>query len=61
MFKKFKNKTIHPEFIQEDVTVENLLKSFREYDREGFLENSKSLRDYLKNGSSKRVAQIIES
>ena len=61
MFKKFKNRTIHPEFIQEEVTVENLLKSFKEYDREGFLENSKSLRDYLKNGSSKRVAQIIES
>jgi len=61
MFEKFKNRTIHPEFIQEEVTVENLVKSFNEYDREGFLENSKSLRAYLKNGSSQRVAQIIES
>jgi len=61
MFKKFKNRTIHPEFIQEEVTVENLVKSFNEYDREGFLENSKSLREYLQKGSSQRVAQIIES
>ena len=61
MFKKYKNRTIHPEFIQEEVTVENLVKSFNEYDREGFLENSKSLREYLQKGSSQRVAQIIES
>ena len=60
MFEKYKGKALHPEFIQEDVTVENLLKAYENYDRESFLENSQSLRTYLQHGSSKRVAQIIE-
>ncbi|WP_297441169.1 lipid-A-disaccharide synthase [Sulfurimonas sp.] len=60
MFEKYANKALHPEFIQDDVTVENLVKAYKNYDREEFLHNSKSLRDYLKHGSSKRVAQIIE-
>jgi lipid-A-disaccharide synthase len=61
MFLKHKGREIHPEFIQDDVTVQNLLKSYKEYDRDRFLDDSKSLRAYLKNGSSKRVAEIIES
>ena len=61
MFSKFKNKTIHPEFLQENVTVSNLIAAFREYDREGFLENSQELRAYLKHGSSVRVAELINS
>lgn len=60
MFSKFNKTQLHPEFIQKDVTVDNLLKSFKEYDREKFLNDSKSLRAYLKHGSSKTVAKIIE-
>ena len=60
MFKKFKGITIHPEYIQEMVTKENLLSGYKEYDRGLFLEHSLELRAYLKHGSSKRVAQIIE-
>lgn len=60
MFSQYKNEALHPEFIQEDVSVENLLKAYHEYDREKFLHNSKSLRSYLQHGSSKRVAKIIE-
>jgi len=60
MFEKFKGVEIHPEFLQDDVTVENLLESYKKYDTSNFLENSKTLRKYLKSGSSKRVAQIIE-
>jgi len=60
MFSKFKNRALHPEFIQKDVTVENLVNAFREYDRDEFLSNSKTLRAYLKHGSSKKVAKIIE-
>ncbi|WP_297484079.1 lipid-A-disaccharide synthase [Sulfurimonas sp.] len=60
MFEKFKGEPLHPEFIQDDVTVENLLKAYKEYDREKFLHDSQVLRDYLGHGSSKRVAQIIE-
>jgi len=59
MFSKFKNKQIHPEFLQDDVTVSNLLNSYETFNRDDFIENSKELRQYLKNGSSKNVAKII--
>lgn len=60
MFSKFNDRAIHPEFIQDDVTVENLVKAYRGYNAETFLEDSKSLRKYLVSGSSKNVAKIIE-
>jgi lipid-A-disaccharide synthase len=60
MFTKFNDKALHPEFIQKDVTAENLIKAFKDYDRNLFLKNSKSLRAYLKNGSSKTVASMIK-
>lgn len=61
MFERHKNKAIHPEFIQDNVTVENLLNAYNNYDRSTFLEDSKELRGYLKNGSSKNVAKLIKS
>ena len=61
MFTKFNKRKIHPEFIQDDVTVENLLKSYYAYNKDNFLDDSKALRAYLQNGSSKNVAKIIES
>ncbi|MBA3025034.1 MAG: lipid-A-disaccharide synthase [Sulfurimonas sp.] len=61
MFLKYKYRTMHPEFLQENVTVENLLQAYREYDRSEFLENSKTLRDYLRNGSAKNVAKMIKA
>jgi len=60
MFEKHKNRAIHPEFIQDDVSVENLLNAYKNYDRSSFLQDSKELRSYLKNGSSKNVAKLIE-
>ncbi|TKI70375.1 lipid-A-disaccharide synthase [Sulfurimonas crateris] len=60
MFSKFKNRALHPEFIQKDVTAKNLLQAYKEYDRSRFLSDSKALREYLVHGSSKRVAEIIE-
>ena len=60
MFNKTQGRVMHPEFIQEEVTVANLLIKYKEYDRENFLEDSKALREYLGHGSSKNVAQIIE-
>jgi len=60
MFSKFNQRSMHPELIQDDVTVENLLKAFYEYDRSRFLSDSKALRLYLKHGSSKNVANMIE-
>ena len=61
MFTKEYGRVMHPEFLQEDVTVTNLLHSFENYDRSNFLEDSKNLRSYLKGGSSKNVATIIKS
>ncbi len=60
MFEKHKNKTMHPEFLQENVTVENLINAYNNYKRDTFLNDSKELRAYLKNGSSKNVAEMIK-
>ena len=60
MFDKFKGEVLHPEFIQKDVTEENLYNAYNTFDREKFLNNSKELRKYLSHGSSKTVASIIE-
>ncbi|PHS57786.1 MAG: lipid-A-disaccharide synthase [Sulfurimonas sp.] len=59
MFTNFNDRDLHPEFIQDDVNVENLLESFHKYDRSKFLSDSKALRSYLKHGSSKTVADMI--
>jgi len=59
MFEKIDGKSIHPEFIQEDVTIDNLFKSFHQYNRKDFLNNSKILRKYLQYGSAKNVAKFI--
>jgi lipid-A-disaccharide synthase len=60
MFSKFNNRSLHPEFIQEDVTVEKLEKAFYGYDKDKFLDDSKALRKYLRHGSSKTIAKILE-
>jgi lipid-A-disaccharide synthase len=60
-FEKMGKEPIHKEYVQEDVTVENLLLEYTNLDREKFLENSKILRDYLQQGSSKTVASFINS
>jgi len=61
MFEKFKGEAIHPEFLQHEVTKENLLESYKSYKKEAFITHAKELREYLGSGSSKRVAQIIKS
>ena len=60
MFEKFANRALHPEYIQDDVSVDALLDAYNNYDREKFFQDSQALNGYLKHGSSKRVAQIIE-
>ena len=52
---------IHSEFLQEEVTVENLYNDYQNFNRDNFIDNSKLLRKYLKNGSSSTVAKVIES
>lgn len=50
---------IHTELIQSQLTAENLLKAFEEIDIESFSTKAQELRDYLKHGSAKQVAGIL--
>jgi lipid-A-disaccharide synthase len=59
-FDKMGKNPIHKELIQDEVTVKNLLDEYNNLNREGFLNNSKTLRAYLKHGSSKVVAKVID-
>ena len=60
-FHKMSKNPIHKEFFQEDVNVENLLNEYKNMNRENYLNNSEILREYLKQGSSKNVANIIQT
>jgi lipid-A-disaccharide synthase len=59
-FEKMGKNPIHNEFIQDEVTVENLYQEYISFDTTKFLENSQILREYLKHGSSSNVAYAIE-
>ncbi|MGB5866261.1 MAG: lipid-A-disaccharide synthase, partial [Arcobacteraceae bacterium] len=58
-FDKMGKLPIHKEFIQQSVTVENLLDEYNTINEENFLKNSQILRKYLQHGSSINVASII--
>ena len=60
MFNKFKHRAMHPELWQDDVTLEKMLEAYHAMDQEQFFSDAMALRGYLRHGSSKRVAQIIE-
>jgi lipid-A-disaccharide synthase len=51
---------LHPEFIQDDVTVENLYNSYLAMDREKFFADAEILRIFLQHGSAKRMSAIIK-
>ena len=57
----YNNTTLHNELLQEDVTVENLLKEYHQTNRELFEQKAHELRAYLSHGSSIGVAKIIQS
>ncbi|MDX4026247.1 lipid-A-disaccharide synthase [Aliarcobacter skirrowii] len=60
-FEKMYNRPLHSEFLQKNVTVENLLNDYKSMNKEDFFKNSKLLKDYLKEGSSQNVAKIIKN
>ncbi|NOQ29714.1 MAG: lipid-A-disaccharide synthase [Helicobacteraceae bacterium] len=60
MFDKFKNRAMHVELVQNDVSVENMLREYNNLDKNDFLADSIELRDYLQSGSSKRLKDLIE-
>ncbi len=60
-FHKMGKEIIHKEFFQKDVNVKNLLAEYNNMNREDYLKNSQTLREYLKFGSSQNVAKIIKN
>ncbi len=60
MFSKMCGKRLHEEFLQEEVTVENLYKAYLNMNRELFFNDALQLRGYLEHGSSAIVAKLIE-
>jgi lipid-A-disaccharide synthase len=60
-FEKMGQPALHSEFLQENVTLNNLLNDYQKMNKQLFFENSKILRTYLKNGSSQNVAKIIQN
>ncbi len=55
----YNNTTLHNEILQEEVTVDNLLKEYYNTDQKIFADKAKELRAYLSHGSSENVARII--
>jgi len=53
------NTTLHNELLQEEVTVENLLREYYETNRSLFDQKAQELKAYLAQGSSAGVAEII--
>lgn len=60
-FHEMGKSAIHKEFFQEEVNLENLLNEYKNMNRNNYLKNSQTLREYLQNGSSKNVAKIIQN
>ena len=60
-FEKMGKPALHSEFLQENVSVKNLYNDYNNMNKELFFNNSKLLRNYLKNGSSQNVAKIIQN
>ena len=60
-FWKMGKDSIHKEFFQEDVNFENLFNEYKNMNRDNYLKNSQTLREYLQFGSSKNVANIIQN
>jgi len=54
------NTTLHNELLQEEVTVENLLKEYNEIDRTLFTKKAKELKNYLGHGSAKNIKKELE-
>ena len=58
---KHNNTTLHNELLQENVTVENLLKEYKQTDRSIFKNKAKELKAYLAYGSSKNIAEVLKN
>jgi lipid-A-disaccharide synthase len=59
IFNFLNKKPIHPELIQDNLTINNLLYEYNNYNKDKFFDNILELRDILKSGASKEVARFL--
>ena len=59
LLKADKNRVLHPELIQNEVTAKNLIDTMQSMDREQFYQDSLALLEYLKRGSAETTAKLI--
>jgi lipid-A-disaccharide synthase len=59
MMLQAKEGLVHPEYLQDDVTLENLLNAYHSYDYQNYEKQAKKLKSYLNHGSAKNVAKLI--
>jgi len=50
---------VHKEFLQDEVTVENLLSVYKSFDKKEFYQNAKELKKLLKNGAIENIIKLI--
>ncbi|CAA6821206.1 MAG: Lipid-A-disaccharide synthase (EC [uncultured Sulfurovum sp.] len=58
---KYNHSTLHNELLQDKVTVENLLKEYKQSNKNIFQNKAKELKKYLANGSSKNISKILNA
>ncbi|WP_348518827.1 lipid-A-disaccharide synthase [Campylobacter sp. CCS1377] len=60
IFCDFANKSeLNPEFLQDEVNVDNLYNAYNKYDYKAFFDKVDFLKEYLKFGSAKNLAKIL--
>lgn len=50
---------LHQEFLQEDVTAENLLRAYKNFDKIHFFKNAQILQNELRTGSTKNLINLL--
>jgi len=56
----FENKSeVHKEFLQDDVTVENLLMTYKNFDKESFDKKAQELKKILRHGSVDKIISFL--
>jgi len=60
LFSHAYGRSLHPEFIQNEVNAQNLYNAYQQMDKIAFFNDAKKLRELLRHGSAKRMSQIIK-
>ncbi len=55
----FQGRAMHPELLQEELSVDSLMREYEAYEVDQYFEDVGKLRAYLRKGSSRRVAELL--